>query len=319
MLFNRDGNGASEIVTAVGLIASGVDFSKWEPILPLGVREVSAIIGPGPVRELSGFYLDGPDDDADDDAPDPEKMALALAYLQQAVALFTWLKIIPTLDAQHDEGGRSRRLGENEKGLTALQEYKDEANILRMAYEAVDALIDTMTEGAFPFWLLSDKYRRREGLLLRSREQFDEFYHIGSSRLFVTLLPIIREVQGDEVEPIIGRARLSELLEVPTPRPEMREAAARAVALLTMKKAVERLPVQVIPEGVVQVQQSQPVNSKLRAEQNARQAVAAALGNDAARLLSRLQMMVAAEEEVPQADSSSYAPGPIVHSKGMTF
>ncbi len=305
-------------MAAVGLISNGVDFSKWEPILPLGVREVVAIVGLKPVRELSNFYKFGPDSAADD-GPDPEEMATAVRYLQQAVALFTWLKIIPTLDAQHDEGGRSRRLGENEKGLTALQEFKDEANILRMAYEAVDALIDTMTAAAFDFWLLSEKYARREGLLLRSREEFDEFYHIGSSRLFVTLLPIIREVQGDEVEPIVGLSRMRELLTYSCPRPQMREMAARAVALLTMKKAVERLPVQVIPEGVVQVQQSQPVNSKLRAEQNARAAVAASLGADAARILSRLQLMIAAEDEEPQTPASSYTPGPIVHSKGMSF
>lgn len=314
-LFNRDGNGAAEIVRAIGLIANGIDFSKWEPILPLGVRDVVAIIGPTPVLKLSQYYIDGPELESDES---PDDMDAALAYLQQAVALFTWLRVIPTLDAQHDEGGRSRRLGENEKGLTALQEYKDEANILRMAYEAVDALIDTMTAGELPFWLLSAKYAQRENLLLRSREQFDEFYFIGSSRLYVTLLPLIREVQECEVEPIIGRKRMVECLNYPTPRPAMRETAARAVALLTMKKAVERLPVQVIPEGVVQVQQSQPVNSKLRAEQSARQSVAASLGNDAARLLSRLQMMVAAEDETPEA-SGSYTPGPIAHSKGMTF
>lgn len=311
-LFNRYGEGATEIVTAIGLISNDVDFSKWEPVLPLGIRDVTAIIGPEPVQALAEFY-DG--DFIDGNTAMPE----ALAHLQQAVALFTWLKIIPTLDAQHDGTGRQRRLGENEKGLTALQEFKDERNILQMAYEAVDALIEVMDREEFEFWTGSRKYRLRKGLLIQSKEEFDEYYTIGSHRLFVTLLPIIREVQGAQVAPVLGRY-MPQLLayEDQDITDLLREPACRAVALLTMQKAIERLPVEVIPEGVVQIQQSQPVNSRLKAEQAARAAVAKSLGTDADRYIQSLQDMVAqldAKDNTPDPSMT----GPIVHSKGMTF
>lgn len=311
-LFNRHGNGGTEIVTAIGLISNDVDFSKWEPVLPLGIRDVTAIIGPEPVQALAEFY-DG--DFVDGNTAMPE----ALAHLQQAVALFTWLKIIPTLDAQHDGTGRQRRLGENEKGLTALQEFKDERNILQMAYEAVDALIEVMDREEFEFWTGSRKYRLRKGLLIQSKEEFDEYYTIGSHRLFVTLLPIIREVQGAQVAPVLGRY-MPQLLayEDRDITDLLREPACRAVALLTMQKAIERLPVEVIPEGVVQIQQSQPVNSRLKAEQAARAAVAKSLGTDADRYIQTLQDMVAqldAKDNTPDPSMT----GPIVHSKGMTF
>lgn len=311
-LFNRHGDGGTEIVTAIGLISNDVDFSKWEPVLPLGIRDVTAIIGPEPVQALAEFY-DG--DFVDGDTAMPE----ALAHLQQAVALFTWLKIIPTLDAQHDGTGRQRRLGENEKGLTALQEFKDERNILQMAYEAVDALIEVMDREEFEFWTESRKYRLRKGLLIQSKEEFDEYYTIGSHRLFVTLLPIIREVQGAQVAPVLGRY-MPQLLayEDQDITDLLREPACRAVALLTMQKAIERLPVEVIPEGVVQIQQSQPVNSRLKAEQAARAAVAKSLGTDADRYIQTLQDMVAqldAKDNTPDPSMT----GPIVHSKGMTF
>lgn len=315
-LFDIRGEGSSEIVAAIGMISSDIDFSKWEPVLPLGIRDVQAIIGPEPVEALAGFYA-GKDKPSDDDAP---AVSEALKYLQQAVALFTWLKLIPTLDAQHDATGRSRRLGENEKGLTALQEFKDEQNILRIAYEAVDALVEILDRKMFPFWVKSRKYSLRKGLLIQSKDEFDEYYHIGSHRLFVTLLPIMREVQAAQVAPALGRKYLSLLLSGEDAEITylLKDPAARAVALLTMQKAIERLPVEVIPEGVVQIQQSQPVNSRLRAEQSARAAVAASLGNDARRYIENIQDMVAmldAEETVP--DSS--VTGPIVHSKGMSF
>jgi hypothetical protein len=44
------------------------------------------------------------------------KLTRLLGMVQQSVALFTWLKIIPTLDAQHGNTGRQKRLGEHEKG-----------------------------------------------------------------------------------------------------------------------------------------------------------------------------------------------------------
>lgn len=321
MLFNRDGYGADEIVASVGLIATGIDFAKWDTVIPFGIRDVAAIVGREPVEALARFYEGG-------EIPDcefPASTSIPLGYLKQAVAFFSWLKIIPTLDAQHDDGGRSRRLGENEKGLTALQEFKDEENITRLAYEAVDALVEALDRGGFEFWTSSPKFRQREGLLIQSKEEFDQYYTIGSHRLFVTLTPIMREVQDFEVLPVIGDELMNRILKGTNPLTVPAENAVhtfacRAVALLTMKKAVERLPVEVIPEGVVQIQQSQPVKSRLKAEQQARTAVAAALGADADRCLDRLAHIVATITGPVQASQEEVcAVGPIVHSKGMSF
>lgn len=310
-LFDRYGNGSEEITAAVGIISNGITFDKWRPLIPFGIRDIVAIVGREPVEALADYYENGEGDDA--------AMADALAYLQQAVAFFTWLKIIPTLDAQHGDTGRAKSLGENEKGLTALQEFKDEENILRLAYEATDALVEALDREAFPFWIESPKYRQREGLLIRSKEEFDNYYIIGSHRLFVTLVPIIREVQGATVAPVLGKY-LAPILsgEDSDTFTLMKATAARAVALLTMQKAVERLPVEVIPEGIVQVQQSQPVKSRLRAEQSARASVAASLGADATRALEYLQQLVAQlDADGEEVDTS--ITGPIVHSKGMSF
>lgn len=314
-LFDRDGYGGEEIRAAVGFISNGVSFDKWEPVLHLGIRDVVAIVGREPVEALACFYEGGeiPDEEF------PESAEEALGFLKQAVAFFTWLKIIPSLDAQHDETGRSRRLGENEKGLTALQEFKDEENILRLAYESVDALVETLDREQFPFWIESPRYRQREGLLIRSKEEFDGYYVIGSHRLFVTLLPIMREVQSGMVAPVLGKHLRSILAGLDSGvMADLKTTASRAVALLTMQKAVERLPVEVIPEGIVQVQQSQPVKSRLRAEQSARASVAASLGADATRCLEYLQQLVAQlDAEGTEVDTS--ITGPIIHSKGMSF
>lgn len=312
-LFNRNGNGAEELKQCIGLIGSGITFDKWEPIIPLGIQDVIAIVGREPVEKLAEFYEKGsiPDDDF------PASCHTALHYLQQAVAYFTWIKIIPTLDANHDSNGRSKRLGENEKGMTALQEWKDEQNIKHLAYEYVDMLVDVLDRGIYPWWTNSERYKLREGLIVKNKETFDMYYHTGSHRLFITLLPIMREVQSVQLAPVMGSYLDRMLKDEKTVRAKLYDSAARALVLLTMKKAVERLPIEVIPEGIVQVQQSQPVKQRLRAEKEAREAVAASLGEDGNRQLERLADLI--DEMEAKSNADGYVSGPLIHSKGLSF
>ena len=316
ILFGREGkNGADELIDCIGLIGSGLNFEKWKPIIPLGIRDVSAIIGREPVEKLAEFYEKG---ENPDDGDFRKSCAIALRYLQQAVAYFTWIKIIPTLDASHDTNGRSKRLGENERGMTALQEWKDEENIKRLAYEYVDQLVEALDRGCYEWWTKSERYRLRVGLLVRNKETFDMYYRTGSHRLFITLLPIMREVQGVSVAPVLGESYLNALLSGDEEAVEkLQDTAARALVLLTMKKAVERLPVEVIPEGIVQVQLNQPVKQRLRAEKEAREAVALSLGADGEKQLERLAALIDEMNDAVEADGSIL--GPIVHSKGLTY
>lgn len=145
-IFDKNNNGTSELVEALGMIDAATDFSKWKPYIPLSVRRLTAIIGPEVYDKVVEFYHS-----TEPDSKTEEKYNTLLLLMQQSVALFTWIKIIPTLDAQHGNTGRQKRLGEHEKGLTAIQEYKDETNILNLAYESVDALIAYLDKENFRF------------------------------------------------------------------------------------------------------------------------------------------------------------------------
>ena len=234
------------------------------------------------------------------------------------MAYFTWLKIIPTLDAQHGASGRQARHGENERGLTALEQWKDEENIRRLAYEYTELLVASLDRGEFTFWTDSEVCRMRHTLLIRSKESFDRYYHIGSHRLFVTLLPILREVQECDIRPVTGKALLADLLEGNDPSEGViLETASRALALLAIRKAVMRLPVEVLPEGIVQVSLTAPVRQRTAAEKQARDAVAQSLGEDASRYMA---MLAAAVADLDSPDNGSqYVSRPLVHSRGMSF
>jgi hypothetical protein len=68
----------------------------------------------------------------------------------------------------------------------------------------------------------------------------------------------------------------------------------------------------------VQVQQSTPVKSRIKATQEAREAVASSLDTDARRYLQQLQDLV---DELNAEGSAVdyYISKPLVHSKGMSF
>ena len=311
LIFDKDSNGTQELVDALGLIDARTDFSKWKPYIPLSVRRLTAIIGQEVYDKVLDFYQSA--------SVDPDgKLTRLLGMVQQSVALFTWLKIIPTLDAQHGNTGRQKRLGEHEKGLTALQEYKDEANILSQAYESVDALIAYLEQEKFDFWIQSPKRKAVSELLLNSKEAFDFYYVTGSHRLFLTLAPIIREVQQRHIIPIITYGRYEKLVAGQQVAEGFRDAVCRPLALLSMSKAVERLPVEVLPDGVVQVQLAGSVREKLRAEVEARKTVAKSLEQDGMRDLAALEDLVAALDAAPD-EPDLYVPSITLQSKGITF
>ena len=277
LIFDKDSNGTQELVDALGLIDARTDFSKWKPYIPLSVRRLSAIIGQEVYDKVLDFYQSA--------SVDPDgKLTRLLGMVQQSVALFTWLKIIPTLDAQHGNTGRQKRLGEHEKGLTALQEYKDEANILSQAYESVDALIAYLEQEKFDFWIQSPK----------------------------------RKAQQRHIIPIITYGRYEKLVAGQQVAEGFRDAVCRPLALLSMSKAVERLPVEVLPDGVVQVQLAGSVREKLRAEAEARKTVAKSLEQDAMRDLAALEDLVAALDAAPD-EPDLYVPSITLQSKGITF
>ena len=312
-LFNKNNDGAGEIVRVLGLIDKDLDFTKWEPILPLGIRDLQAIIGAEPIDAIDNYYRN--EDTGEENNPKAE----ALRLMQQAAAMFTWLKIIPTLDAQHGTAGRGKHLGENETGMSAIQEFKDEENIRNLAYEAVDALVELMDREKFEFWMKGIKKKAINRLLIQNKETFDEYYNIGSHRLFLVLIPMIREVQDGQIIPIITRNRYNKLIEGDTDLTEsLIEYIRRPLALLTIKKAVERLPVEVLPNGIVQVQQSGTVRDKLRAEKEARQSVSKSLEQDAAAYLDVLQDIIR-ELDTEQETTDYYISGVTIQSKGITF
>lgn len=287
MIFNKNNNGASEIYDALGLVDADVNFDKWRQYLALQTREVKKMISTEVYDTAEDHYLS-----ADYDPLGTDPLDILVLKVQRAVAFFAFTKIIPTLDVNHGNSGRHKNIGQAEQTVTAAEAYKDENNILNLAFEAVDDILDRLCKTMPDYWIDSALHKSIAGLLVPDLDTFDRYFTIGSYRLFYTLIPINREQQQRQIMPRLSAKWYNVLTEALKKEYDDLDAnekilidmlplIRRAIVLLTMAKGLERLPVELIPDGVVQTRVVATAKEKPVADDKTRRAVIASLLGDA--------------------------------------
>ena len=120
-------------------------------------------------------------------------------------------------------------------------------------YQAVEQLIDYLNKTQLKEWMESEPKLLADTLLIRSGREFDKYFPIQSSeRMYLLLVGFIREAQIRYIRPAYGADKWDDLLkDRSTPENEVRFAACKATALLSMSFAILRMPLQLIPGGVV--------------------------------------------------------------------
>lgn len=257
------------------------------------MRQITDITGTEIYKQAETYYKQ-----LDFDFRSEEKEYLLVKKFQLTNALFAYVKMIPSLDAGHGNDGRKKGIGENEKELTALEQYKDEANILNLAYEALEDLLIFLEEQNFEAWEKAPVKQMLKSLVITKLSEFNEYFTLGSSRMFFTMLPMIREVQEMKVVPAITRTRMTALLEAmkaaePTDEQkellEMLPLIRRPLVLASLALAIKRLPVEVLPDGIVQTQIIGSIREKRIASKEATRAVIDSLTDDANAAFAILQ------------------------------
>lgn len=314
MLFNKYDNGGFELRGLLGFIDADTNFDKWKTWIDLSVRQITELTG----REVyvmaeqhynsENFGYQAEADLTEETTPKASEVALwkkqdeVVRKFQLANALFAYVRLLPSLDAGHGNSGRKKLIGETERGLTAVEAYKDEANILNLAYEALEDLLVYLQENSISEWTESETSKITRELLIPDTPTFNRYYRIGSVRLYYTLVPMIKEVQAKRILPAITKARLTDIFTAQaaaTPTADqtaliaLRDEYVRpAMALLTMIMALKRLPVEVLPEGIVQTQITGTIKEKLIATESARRLLIQTLEEDASAAMNALEKQV---------------------------
>ena len=323
MLFNKDFTGGTELRELLGFIDANTNFDKWLTWINLSVRQITDLTGTEIYKQAETHYLK---DEYGLDREDKEYQLVK--KFQLANALFAYVKMIPSLDAGHGNDGRKKGIGENEKELTALEQYKDEANILNLAYEALEDLLIFLEEQSFEAWEKAPVKQMLKSLVITKLSEFNEYFSLGSSRMFFTMLPMIREVQEMKVVPAVTRVRMMALLEAtraaePTDEQnellEMLPLVRRPLVLASLALAIKRLPVEVLPDGIVQTQITGSIREKRIAAKEASRAVIDSLTDDANAAFSVLQDYIAGLEGEDMTERYVVPPSQKDGVKGFLF
>ena len=175
--------------------------------------------------------------------------------VQRPVAILACLRLYQKNDLSHEDDGRKFKVSTDggDKLPWEWQLDRDDAIQLESYYRAVDTLIDYLNEAQPKEWTESRLYRETQSLLVRNAGEMDRYYPIQrSGRTYLLLAPFIREAQVMTVQDAYGPGWKDLLTEGPNKEESTAHyAACMATCLLAMATALTRLPLKLLPCGVV--------------------------------------------------------------------
>lgn len=297
MIFNLNNQGAAELRRMTGNYYAGNDFSAIEMDIEDATDELIQVIGRAVYDKAENAYLKG----------DGNDQVCLVQLVQRPIALLATLHYFQRNDVSHEDSGRKVKLSSDgtDKIPWEWQLDRDDSIHLQAYYSAVERLIRWLNESKDADWQKSDAYRNAAGLLIRSGREFDTYFPISQSeRMYILLLPFLREVQIDTVAPSYGEG-FDKLLDATS---DVRYAASKALALLTMSVALRRMPLQLIPYSVVQrFNAANGMSDSQPASLADTQRMAAMLEADAADWLERMRKLRdgTSGEDIPLLPSNS--------------
>lgn len=230
-------NSSEELRQLTGNYYANNDFSKVVGDIEQATEELTELVGEK-VMELAVVGNN----------------AELLKKVQRPIAILATLRLYRKNDLSHEDDGRKFKVSTDgtDKLPWEWQLDRDDAMHLEEYYRAVDALIRYLNKTNLKEWTESDTYLETQKLIIRSGRELNRYFPTeGSERLYLMLVPFLREVQTRTVSRAYGE-KWPELLQEKGNETEAHYAASMAVALLAMSAALRRFPLRLFPMGVVQ-------------------------------------------------------------------
>lgn len=290
MLFNKSENGIDELKSITGFMYSYNKFENIRTDIELAQEDLERIIGaevmelaedhynsedyqqpteepeepvedpPGPTPPGGGEPI--PPGAGEDETPTPsnELLTSLVNHIQLPVAYHAIHSFSQNTDISHEDSGRKVKIdAEREKLPWEWMLEKDEKAILKKAYRTTDRLINFLDKHIeyFPEWAESDARSNIKGQFISSVDDF--IYPIDNSRRFlITIRSFIDEAERKHIRPVLGDTLYQEIKtalaseEGYTDTNVLLPLIRVPLSLFAMSIAVDRLALQVLPEGVFQ-------------------------------------------------------------------
>lgn len=253
MIFDIQRPGAEELRELTGNYYANNDFGKIRSDIKTASYNLCKVVGDAVYeRALTAYKNDEESGTGEGQIADVTKF---IELVQRPIAIMATLQMYRKNDVSHEDSGRKVVVTSDgtDKIPWEWQLDRDDAIHMEEYYRAVEQLIDYLNKTELKEWMESEQKQLANTLLIRSGREFDKYFPIQSSeRMFLLMVGFIREVQIRCIRPAYGTDKWDALLEErATPESEVRFAACKATALLSMSLALLRMPLQLIPGGVV--------------------------------------------------------------------
>lgn len=253
MIFNRNNNGAEELRNLTGNYYANNEFNKIKSDIKVATYHLCKIVGDAVYARALQAYTN--QEASGTDEGQIADVAKFVELVQRPIAIMATLQMYRKNDVSHEDSGRKVVVASDgtDKIPWEWQLDRDDAIHMEEYYQAVEQLIDYLNKTQLKEWMESEPKRLADTLLIRSGREFDKYFPIQSSeRMYLLLVGFIREAQIRYIRPAYGADKWDDLLkDRSTPENEVRFAACKATALLSMSFAILRMPLQLIPGGVV--------------------------------------------------------------------
>jgi len=324
MIFNKTANGADEAKELLGFIYKSNNFDNLITYISIAERDIKRVIGPevfslADLHYHSDNYKALPEENTE---PDPQLVLLdeLVRLIQLPVMLHAYRRYAPLNDLSHSESGRQITVTNELKPAFEWMLERDNKSLLDIANETTDMLIEWLdSQVPIPYvptfedptgeataniiqdtWRGSVTFSATKDLFINSAIEFDSVFPINASRrLFLVLVPFIREVEIRHIRPAIKSDRYNAIREMikdgdlsasgNEEEKEIHELSKVPIALLTISVALKRLSVELLPDSVVQSFSAMDVRQTKTAATTDRVGVSALLDRDARREIMALQ------------------------------
>lgn len=250
LLFKSADGFPSDFKDALGYVDADIPYQKIKPDLITATEEIINVIGQTTYDAiLANYQLEAGAEGKDTRLTD---------HARYSIANWAYMLFAPTNDLGHTPNGRRMRSSDDEKTPFEWMMARDDDNLQKRTYRALDILIKYM-DASFATWKTSDAYKASHDLFLRTTDEFKVAYQLDSRLILLKMRPGIEECEVQEILPRIGEDLFNQLK---TKRKENGELNAneklllrliqKASAYYALSWAVTRLQANLLPEGVLQ-------------------------------------------------------------------
>jgi len=296
MLFNKNNNGIDELQKLTGFLYAYNHFENIRTDIEPAHEDMGRLIGSGVMQIAEDHYLS---EQYESPGQENELLTNLVKHVQLPIAYYSIYTFSKNTDVSHEDTGRKVKIdAEREKLPWEWMLEKDERAIINKAHRTTDRLLTFLDNNADNLTEWKDSEARKAILVqfFQNAEQFNSVYPISHSRrFFLHIQPFIAEVERKFIAPILGK-RYSEIKEAMKAgtyddKEKLLPLIRVPLALLSIAVAVDRLAIEVLPEGVFQRYISSTVtqNAKKAAEIEQKREFAIQLNRDGQTELQFLQ------------------------------